>query len=55
MFRFRARAAVEKIAAAEMSGGRPLIEDSAFRIKLAAAEVDLIALESVVLRVLASS
>ena len=48
----RELARLEKIAAAEMSGGRPLIEDSAFRIKLAAAEVDLIALESVVLRVL---
>jgi alkylation response protein AidB-like acyl-CoA dehydrogenase len=48
----RELARVEAIAAREMSGGRPLIDDPAFRVKLAAVEVDLMALESVVLRVL---
>ena len=48
----RELARVEAIAAREMSGGRPLIEDPAFRVKLAAVVVDLIALESIVLRVL---
>ena len=48
----RELARVEAIAAREMSGGRPLIEDPAFRLKLAAAEVDLMALESIVLRVI---
>jgi len=48
----RELAKVEAIAAHEMSGGLPLIEDPAFRLKLAAVEVDLLALESVVLRVL---
>ena len=40
------------IAAVEMQDGRPLIEDVRFREKIAAVEIDLLALESLVLRVL---
>jgi alkylation response protein AidB-like acyl-CoA dehydrogenase len=41
------------IARREESDGRPLIEDPGFRAKIAAAEVELLALESLVLKVLA--
>ncbi|MDH3919736.1 MAG: acyl-CoA dehydrogenase family protein [Rhodospirillales bacterium] len=43
---------VREIAARELSEGRPLIEQDRFREKIAEVEVDLLALESVVLRVL---
>ena len=43
---------VKEIAACELSGGRPLIEDRRFAEKVAAAEIDMLALESVVLKVL---
>ncbi len=45
-------ARLRQIASAEPGGGRPLIEDPAFREKIAGVEIDLLALESVVLRVL---
>ena len=43
---------VKEIAARELSGGRPLIEDRRFAEKVAEAEIDMLALESVVLKVL---
>ena len=43
---------VKEIAARELSGGRPLIEDRRFAEKIAMAEIDMLALESVVLKVL---
>ncbi len=43
---------VREIAARELSDGRPLIEQDRFREKIAEVEIDLLALESVVLRVL---
>jgi pimeloyl-CoA dehydrogenase large subunit len=47
-------ARIRELAAKEMSGGRPLIEDERFREKLAAIEIDLKALEMTQLRVVAS-
>lgn len=47
-------ARLKGIAAAEQSGGRPLAEDSRFREKIAALEIDLLALEYTELRVLGS-
>ena len=44
---------LKDIARQEESDGRPLIEDPGFRTKIAAAEVELLALESLVLKVLA--
>ncbi len=44
---------LRKIAAMELLDDRPLIEDGGFREKIAAVEIDLLALESVVLKVLA--
>jgi len=41
-----------EIARAEQSGGRPLIEEPAFRTRLATMRIDLLALESMVLKVL---
>ena len=43
---------VKEIARTERSDGRPLIEEPSFRAKLAATEIDLLALESMVLKVL---
>jgi alkylation response protein AidB-like acyl-CoA dehydrogenase len=43
---------LRKMAAVAKSGGRPLIEDNRFRDKLAQVEIDLIALEITLLRVL---
>ena len=43
---------LKDIASVEMSDGRPLSEDPGFREKIAGLEIDLLALESVVLRVL---
>ena len=43
---------LKNIASAEQHEGRPLIEDATFREKIAAIEIDLLALESLVLRVL---
>jgi alkylation response protein AidB-like acyl-CoA dehydrogenase len=43
---------VREIAGRELSDGRPLIEQDRFREKIAEVEIDLLALESVVLRVL---
>ena len=45
---------LKEVAAKEMSGGRPLIEDMTFRTKLAKIEVDLLALEYTELRAIAS-
>ncbi len=47
-------ARIRELAALEMSGGRPLIEDERFREKLAAVEVELKALELTQLRVVAA-
>lgn len=47
-------AQLRDIAAQERKNGRPLIEDSAFRARLAKIEVDTLALEYAVLRVLAN-
>ena len=44
---------VREIAAQEVSGGRPLIQERRFAEKVAAAEIDMLALESVVLKMLA--
>ena len=46
-------ARIKELAALEMSGGRPLIQDERFREKLAAVEVELKALEMTQLRVVA--
>ena len=43
---------VKEIAARELSGGAPLIENRRFAEKVAMAEIDMLALESVVLKVL---
>jgi len=45
---------IKTIASQEMSGGRPLIEDSLFASKLAQIEIDLMALEYTELRTIAS-
>ena len=45
---------VREIAAAERSNGGTLLEDDEFRRKIASAEIDMLALESVVLSVLAA-
>jgi pimeloyl-CoA dehydrogenase large subunit len=45
---------IRELAALELSGGRPLIEDERFREKLAAIEIDLKALELTQLRVVAA-
>lgn len=45
---------LKRIAAAERSGGRPLIEDPRFRDEIAKLEIDIIGLEMLVLRVLAA-
>jgi alkylation response protein AidB-like acyl-CoA dehydrogenase len=50
----RAIERLKEIAAEEMSGGAPLLEDDMFRAKLAQIEVDLMALEYTELRVIAS-
>jgi pimeloyl-CoA dehydrogenase large subunit len=47
-------ARIRELAAREMSGGRPLIEDLRFREKLTAVEIDLKALEMTQLRVVAA-
>lgn len=47
-------ARIRELAAKEMSGGRPLIEDPRFREKIAAVEVELKALEMTQLRVVAA-
>ena len=47
-------ARIRELAALEMSGGRPLIEDERFREKLASVEIDLKALELTQLRVVAA-
>ncbi|MCP4327834.1 MAG: pimeloyl-CoA dehydrogenase large subunit [Alphaproteobacteria bacterium] len=48
----RELARLEAIASSELSDGRPLLDDPAFRSRLAALEIELMALESVVLRML---
>ena len=45
---------IEEIARKEQDGGRPLIEDPVFRDRLVQVEVELLALESMVLRALSS-
>jgi alkylation response protein AidB-like acyl-CoA dehydrogenase len=45
---------LKKVAAAELSGGRPLIEDNRFRDRIAELELELTALEITVLRVLSA-
>lgn len=45
---------LKRIARAEHSGGRPLIEDPRFRDQIAQLEVDIVALEMMVLRVLSA-
>jgi len=47
-------ARVRDIAKQEIGGGRPLIEDRRFREKMASVEMDLLALESTMLRLLAA-
>ena len=47
-------ARIRELAAKEMSGGRPLLEDPRFREKLASIEIDLKALEITQLRVVAA-
>ncbi len=47
-------ARIRELAAKEMSGGRPLIEDERFREKLASVEIELKALELTQLRVVAA-
>ncbi|HWK67551.1 MAG TPA: pimeloyl-CoA dehydrogenase large subunit [Rhizobiaceae bacterium] len=47
-------ARIRELAAKEMSGGRPLIEDERFRERLASVEIDLKALEMTQLRVVAA-
>ncbi|MGN6471021.1 MAG: pimeloyl-CoA dehydrogenase large subunit [Rhizobiaceae bacterium] len=47
-------ARIRELAALEMSGGKPLIEDQRFREKLASIEIDLKALELTQLRVVAA-
>ena len=44
---------LKEIAAGEVSGGRPLIEERRFREKIAALEIDLLALESTSLKIIA--
>jgi alkylation response protein AidB-like acyl-CoA dehydrogenase len=46
----RLLAKLKEIAASEQASGRPLIEDPAFRAKIAAVEIDLFALEATVFR-----
>ena len=46
--------ALRRIATAERRNGRPLIEDAAFRSKIAQLEIDMLALEYSVLRVLSA-
>ena len=46
----RLLAKLKLIAAQEQMGGRPLIDDPAFRAKIAATEIDLLALEAAVFR-----
>ncbi len=45
---------LKEIAARENSGGRPLIEDPRFRDKIAAVEIDLMALEYTILRIVSA-
>ena len=45
---------LKEIAAHERLEGRPLLEDTGFRTKIAAVEIDLLALESVVLKILSA-
>jgi alkylation response protein AidB-like acyl-CoA dehydrogenase len=47
-------ARVRKIAAEELVDGRPLLDDPAFQLKIAEVEIDLLALEAVLLQVLAA-
>lgn len=47
-------ARIKELAALEMSGGRPLMEDQRFREKIASVEIDLKALEMTQLRVVAA-
>jgi alkylation response protein AidB-like acyl-CoA dehydrogenase len=46
---------LKEIAAQEISGGRPLMEDPRFREKLATLEIDLLAVESTYLKLLADA
>jgi alkylation response protein AidB-like acyl-CoA dehydrogenase len=46
----RLLAKLKKVASDEQANGRPLIEDPVFKAKIAAAEIDLLALEATVLR-----
>jgi len=45
---------LKQLAASELSGGQPLIQDSRFRDRIARVEIDLMALELTVLRVLSA-
>ncbi len=45
---------LKSVAAAEMSDGRPLSDDPRFRDKIASVEIDLLALEGTVLRILST-
>ena len=45
---------LKQLAARELSGGRPLLEDTRFRDRIAAVEIDLLALEITVMRVLSA-
>ncbi len=45
---------LKTVAASELSDGRPLLDDPRFRDKIAAVEVDLLALEGTVLRILST-
>jgi alkylation response protein AidB-like acyl-CoA dehydrogenase len=45
---------LKQLAARELSGGRPLLEDTRFRDRVAEAEIDLLALEITVMRVLSA-
>jgi acyl-CoA dehydrogenase len=50
----RELATLKDIARSEMQGGRPLIEDAGFAAKIAMVEIELMALEVTVMRVLAA-
>jgi acyl-CoA dehydrogenase len=53
-FSKRELASLKKIAAAELRGGRPLIEDPRFAARIALAEIELMALDMTVMRVLSA-
>jgi alkylation response protein AidB-like acyl-CoA dehydrogenase len=46
---------LKRVAACERSGGRPLLEDARFRDRVAEVEIDLLALEITVMRVLSAA